>query len=102
MLRVAEGDKLLFLRDAKGAKNETSRRRDTAVRIQGYIHEFADLLPTYRGGTIAIATNDEAAAQDGAGALSLLARFARIVGPLHSPPAIKVEKIDQRTWIAWW
>lgn len=102
VLRVDEADKLLFVGDAKDAENETSDRRDTVVRIQGYLNEYADLLSTFRGGIIAIATNEEDAAHDWASALNLLARFAGIVGPKGARPSFKVEKVDEGTWIAWW
>lgn len=102
VLRVDEADNLLFVGDAKDAENETSDRQDTLLRIQGYLNEFADLLSTFRGGIIAIATNEEDAAQDWASTLNLSARFAGIVGPKGARPSFKVEKVDGGTWIAWW
>jgi hypothetical protein len=102
VLRVNPSKVLLFLGDAKDAENETSSRRDTLLRIQGYLGEYAALLETFKGGVIAIATNNEDAANNWVGALNLLTKAAGIVGSDNAPPRFRVEQTGSSTWIAYW
>lgn len=95
----------LFVGDAKDSSNETPDNTETLQRIWSYIQEFAALLadPRYKGGLIAIATDNRQATSAWVIALNTLARMAGITESSGSPPSFNViETSPGKTWITYW
>jgi hypothetical protein len=105
VLRATGNDHYLFVGDAKDAENETPEVEETLQRVEAYVKEFASLLGGggYAGGIIAIATNDEGAAEDWVDELNALARLAGITGSEGQQPSFSVlEYKPSHTWIISW
>jgi hypothetical protein len=104
VLRFQADRRALFVGDAKRSASEGPATTETLRRLSGYLHDFADLLggQQVRGGVIAIATDDEDAAQRWVNSLTVLTVRAGIEGPDGSAPAFAVERVNKRTWVTWW
>jgi len=105
VLRTTKDEDYLFVGDAKDAANETPDNEDTLERLAIYIDEFSSLLgnPSYKGGMIAIATNDAGIAEEWIPALNTLACKAGVTGPNGVRPCFKIIKLkDENTWIIGW
>lgn len=95
----------LFVGDAKDAESETPEKQETVLRISKYFKEFVKLLGptgTWRGGILAVATNDKLAAESWTPVLNTLASNARIVSSSGAPPNFTVFQYSSNTWIIWW
>lgn len=96
-------EKHLFVGDAKDAANETSANEETLKRLEAYFREFARLLGSgWRGGTLALATNDKAAAVSWTQALNDVAMTAGLSGTGGTRPNFTVYEYSSDTWIVWW
>jgi hypothetical protein len=105
VLRTTKDKEYLFVGDAKDAANETPDNKDTLVRLAIYIDEFSSILGNsgYKGGIIAIATNNADIAEQWIPALNTLACKASLTGPNGARPAFKTIKLkNERTWIIAW
>jgi hypothetical protein len=104
VLRYTRSSHDLFIGDAKNAENETPSNGATIGRIAGYVIEFSRLLtgPSVHGGTIAVATNSEAEANDWVTPLTLFCCMSGIVDGDGREPDFRVQRIGDRTWVTWW
>lgn len=94
----------LFVGDAKDSENETVDTTETVSRIQGYFRQFADLLGNpYRGGYLAIATNNAQEAARWVPVLNTLARGALLKTATRVGPDFRVVRLPARnTWVIFW
>lgn len=92
----------LFVGEAKDAANETADNDDSLSRLGNYIWSFSEALKQgqIKGGVIAVATNDNAAATGWATALVIAARLAKIRRSDGQGP--RVDDLGEKTWVAWW
>jgi len=99
---LRESGRYLFVGDAKDSRHETPENEETVARLLNYFIEFARRVKgdAIDGGYVAIATNDQDAAEVWA---ALIAAVFSVLG---------IERRDKRgpgvlyrgenTWIAWW
>jgi len=103
---VVKGDEVnrfLFVGDAKDAANETSEKEDTVSRLEKYFREFAKLLgQNWKGGTLAVATNDKEAAVSWTRVLNDVAVAAGLSATGGARPNFTVYEYSSNTWIVWW
>ena len=92
----------VFIGDAKNGENEGPHNAQTVSRLHGYVREFRALLATYKGGVIAVATNDETWAKQWVICLNVLAISEQLIDENENIPNFRVEKIDDSTWVTWW
>jgi hypothetical protein len=97
------GSVFLFLGDAKVAENETPDNRETVSRISRYVRTFAEMLEAgdIKGGCIAIATDDEGAADEWRSCLNFLTGAADIVSG-DSKPADYIIEAAEVGFIIYW
>ncbi len=94
---------LLFVGDAKDAENETSETGETVARIEKYFKVFANLLGRqWKGGILALATNDRNEAVSWTSVLNNAAANAGIVSGTGDKPNFSVYEYSSNTWIVWW
>jgi hypothetical protein len=104
VLCFEETKRFLFIGDAKDAANETAGRTDTCQRLVGYFGEFGKCLlaGTIDGGTIAIATNKESAANEWVLALNFIAILEGLKDGAGEGPDFKIDKPRANTWVIYW
>ncbi len=97
------GSVILFIGDAKVAKNETPSNHDTVRRIRHYISIFARLLGTKRiqGGIIAIATDEKEAAEKWRGCLNNLAASYGLSNDAGGPD-FSIKRVNESAFIVFW
>lgn len=99
-----EGQKLLFIGDAKVADNETPSKKETATRIRNYVYEFSAMLDQgeIEGGIIAIATDKLVAAKQWKQFLNKLAKWCDLMDGDRNPPDFQIKKLDTKIWCVFW
>ena len=94
---------LLFVGDAKDAENETSETGETVARIEKYFKVFSNLLgQQWKGGILALATNDRNEAVSWTSVLNNAASNAGLITGTGDKPNFSVYEYSSNTWIVWW
>ena len=104
VLRRNKSGRFLFMGDA--VEGEKKGRELTAAqdRATSAIAAFTHQVRTERidGGLLAIATDDETAAEKWARTLTKIAKKCGLVGRERATPTFKVKRLAPKTWVIYW
>lgn len=94
----------IFIGEAKDSKNELPTHSAVVDQLKEYIEGFKyHLGREYRGGILAVATDDEIAAKEWKLVMDALTKDAGLVDKDGKEPNFTIKKLDEEeSYIIWW